>query len=132
MKGCFNASAGVHLFSGLSAKHLSSKSANRDNSFVSASVRPFDADMRRVRRSRDGLAKARVLMVSCSHDISHFLIVCPTWKREWKTFDVGTLSRQMRKPGSTEQKCGTKATALETPTAKINEPFQYAYPAPHF
>lgn len=64
IKGCFNASAGVIRFSGLSARQRSSRSTNRFNSFVSTSVRPFDADMRRVRRSRDGLTNARVLIVS--------------------------------------------------------------------
>jgi hypothetical protein len=70
MNGCLNASAGVILFSGLSAKQRSSRSLNNSSSLISASLRPFDADMRRVRRSRDGLLNARVLMVSCDSDKS--------------------------------------------------------------
>lgn len=64
MNGCFSASRGVILFSGLSAKHRSNKSMKRFNSFVSTSVNPFDADIRRVRRSRDALRPFKVLMIS--------------------------------------------------------------------
>lgn len=65
MNGCFNASFGVIRFSGLSAKQRSSRSVNKANSLVSMSFRPFAADMRRVRISRVGFEKARVLIVSC-------------------------------------------------------------------
>jgi len=64
INGCLNASAGVILFSGLSAKQRSSRSLNNSSSLISASLRPFDADMRRVRRSRVGLLNARVLIMS--------------------------------------------------------------------
>ena len=68
MNGCFNASAGVILFSGLSAKQRSNRSRNNSSSLISGSLKPLDADMRRVRRSRDGLLNARVLMVSCNRN----------------------------------------------------------------
>jgi hypothetical protein len=65
----------------LSAKQRSSRSLNNSSSLISASLRPFDADMRRVRRSRDGLLNARVLMVSCN---GHTSVNVPflAWSRQ--------------------------------------------------
>lgn len=81
MNGCLSASAGVILFSGLSAKQRSSRSLNSSSSLISASLRPFDADMRRVRRSRDGLLNARVLMVSYNryHVSEIFILSSAVW-----------------------------------------------------
>jgi hypothetical protein len=64
IKGCRRASAGVHLFSGLSARQRSNKSANRFKSFISDSLRSFEADRSRVRRSREGLLKEIVFTIS--------------------------------------------------------------------
>jgi hypothetical protein len=103
MNGCFNASLGVIRFSGLSAKHRSSRSVNKANSLVSISLRPFAADKRRDRMSRDGLEKARVLMVSCreqSQQIIH--LKSEVKQRCWD--DEGRL------PGVPPR--GTYATAL--------------------
>jgi hypothetical protein len=64
MNGCFSASLGVMRFSGLSAKQRSRRSVNKASSLVSISFRPFAADMRRVRISRDGFENDSVLIVS--------------------------------------------------------------------
>lgn len=63
--GCFNASDGVILLSGLSVKHLSRRSTKWFRSLDSTSFIPPDAAKRRVRRSRVGLTTARVLTVVC-------------------------------------------------------------------
>jgi len=63
MNGCRNASLGVHLFSGLRARHLSRRSANRFSSFISEALRPLDEVERRVFRSRVGLDRGRIRMV---------------------------------------------------------------------
>ena len=63
--GCFNASDGVILLSGLSVKHLSRRSMKWFRSLDSTSFIPPDAAKRRVRRSRVGLTTARVLTVVC-------------------------------------------------------------------
>ncbi len=70
MNGCFNASFGVILFSGLSAKQRSSRSINNVSSLVSMSFKLLAADMRRVRRSRVGFENASVLTVSYVRNIS--------------------------------------------------------------
>lgn len=70
MNGCFNASWGVHRFSGLSMRQRSSKSAKRASSLVSASVKPLLADIRRVRRSRDWYVNASVLIISYTNESS--------------------------------------------------------------
>ena len=62
-KGCFSASEGVILLSGLSVKQRSSRSMKWLSSLDSASVMPPDAAKRRVRRSRVGLTIARVRIV---------------------------------------------------------------------
>lgn len=64
-KGCFSASAGLILFSGLSVKQCSSRSTKWFRSLVSASFIPADAAKRRVRRSRVGLTTGRTLAVVC-------------------------------------------------------------------
>jgi hypothetical protein len=69
INGWRKASAGVHLFSGLSARQRSNRSANRFNSFISDSFKSFDADWSRVRRSREGLLKERVFTISCTERI---------------------------------------------------------------
>ncbi len=70
MNGCFNASFGVILFSGLSAKQRSSRSINNASSLVSMSLNPLAADMRRARRSRVGFENASVLIESYVRNIS--------------------------------------------------------------
>ena len=65
-KGCFNASAGVHLFSGFNVRQRSNRSINKASSLFSASVSPFETDMRRVLRSREGFANVKVLTISCN------------------------------------------------------------------
>ena len=62
-KGCFSASDGVILLSGLSVKQRSRRSMKWLSSLDSASVMPPDAAKRRVRRSRVGLTMAKVRSV---------------------------------------------------------------------
>lgn len=66
MKGCFNASEGVHLFSGFKARHLSIRSMKRLSSLVSTSVSPLDADTNLVRRSRVGFVIGSIFTTSWS------------------------------------------------------------------
>ena len=70
INGCLSASCGVHLFSGLSARQRSNKSAKSASSFVSASVKPLLADIRRVRRSREGFVNESVLITSYTNHLS--------------------------------------------------------------
>lgn len=64
-KGCFSASAGVILLSGLRARQRSNKSWNRLRCLASTSSMPLDAAMRRVRRSRVGFTTFRILILVC-------------------------------------------------------------------
>lgn len=61
---CFNASVGVHRFSGLRFRHLSSRSTNWLNSFISPSSMPFTFAINRVLRSRVGFVKFKTRTTS--------------------------------------------------------------------
>ena len=70
MNGCFNASAGVHLLSGFKLKHLSSKSTNRFNSFISTSSIPFMLANNLVLMSRVGLVRFKMRTTSFPLNLS--------------------------------------------------------------
>lgn len=61
---CFNASVGVHRFSGLRFRHLSRRSTNWLNSFISLSSMPFTFAINRVLRSRVGFVKFKTRTTS--------------------------------------------------------------------
>ena len=104
INGCFKASCGVHLFSGLSARHRSSRSANKFSSFVSTSVKPLVADIRRVRRSREGLAKAKVFMTSYESkavsEIFYYLNSYISKTRERGGIGVSRQKRKVKQDGT--------------------------------
>lgn len=87
MKGCFNASTGVHLFSGFKFKHRSNKSTKRLSSLVSTSsiAVPFAlASSNLVLRSRVGLVRLRIRTTSYSFILfSVFTIVKQATSKAW-------------------------------------------------
>lgn len=83
MKGCFNASAGVHRFSGFKAKQRSRRSAKRLSSFISTSVIPLEAPNNLVRRSRVGLARVKVLIVSLPVNLSCSTLIRLAISSKW-------------------------------------------------
>ena len=73
MKGCRNASAGVHLLSGFKERQRSNRSTNAFNSLTSTSFKPFTLAINLVLRSRVGLEKLMVRTTSfCKSQPSNF------------------------------------------------------------
>ena len=64
MKGCFNASFGVHRFSGFKFKQRSRRSTNRFRSLTSASPMPLTFAISLVFRSLIGFTKFKIRTVS--------------------------------------------------------------------
>ena len=85
IKGCFRASAGVHLFSGFRFRQRSSRSTKRFNSLISASAMPFTLPINLCFKSRVGRVKFRIRTTSYTDESAWLVDIpgplhCALWK----------------------------------------------------
>ena len=84
MNGCFNASTGVHLFSGFKLRHRSNRSTKRFSSLLStSSIVPFALASNLVLRSRVGLVRLRIRVMSYNSTI--ISAIMPKFNKQTKT-----------------------------------------------